>query len=79
MTRVYLPRVQVVGLACRSCWGLTYDSRAQHTYRDSPHGRGAWAKGFGVTQRDWAYMETDRERERRAEAARSAGRTGARS
>ena len=53
------------GLACRTCWGLTYESRATRTYRDSPHGRGALAKIFGVTQRDAAYMQTYHVRQQR--------------
>ena len=47
-----------MGLACRTCWGLTYDSRATRTYRDTPVGRGAFARMLGMTQRDAAFMET---------------------
>lgn len=55
-------------LARRTCWGLTYDSRVQHTYRDTPACRGAFARMLGQTQRDAAYMETYHVRQRRSEA-----------
>jgi hypothetical protein len=68
-TRLYLPDPRSAGPACRRCLGLTYASRATRTYRDTLWGRGRLAAClFDTTQREWAYMKTDRARERRAEA-----------
>jgi hypothetical protein len=53
-TRLYVPLV-TSSLACRVCWGLSYASRALRNYKDSLWGRGAFARVFGTTQRDWAY------------------------
>jgi hypothetical protein len=36
--RLYLPRVDL-DLACRRCWGLTYESRSRRNYKDTLHGR----------------------------------------
>jgi hypothetical protein len=40
-------------------------SQAMQNYKDSLWGRGALAKMFGTTQRDWAYLATDEAREQR--------------
>lgn len=60
-TRLYLP-VVTSWLACRTCWGLTYASRTLQNYKDSPYGRGRFARLFPTTQRDWALMTTSEKR-----------------
>jgi len=45
-------------LACRRCWGLTYASRTLQNYKDSLWGRGAIARMFGTSQREWALLAT---------------------
>lgn len=74
-TRLYLP-IEGCNLRCRRCWGLTYASRTLRNYKDGLWGRGLIARLGGVTQRDWAYMETDadRRRVRLASRARSSAR-----
>lgn len=57
VTRLYAP-LEASPLACRRCWGLTYDSRTRQNYKDSQWGRGSSAKAFGTTQRDWAHQAT---------------------
>jgi hypothetical protein len=56
-TRAYVP-TDTAWLACRRCWGLTYVSKALLNYKDSLWGRGALARMFGTTQREWAYETT---------------------
>ena len=74
-TRLYLP-TEACDLRCRRCWGLTYASRTLRNYKDGLWGRGLLARLGGVTQRDWAYMETDAGRRLSREASR--GRSAAR-
>ena len=63
-TRLYGPRNDSP-LACRTCWGLTYESRQHANYKD----RGRWThRGWG-TPRDMAQSQTERERERRYAAS----------
>ena len=69
-TRLYVP-TKTSGLGCRRCWGLTYISRALLNYKDSPWGRGAFARIFVTSQRDWAYQTTDECRQKRMEASRA--------
>jgi len=64
-TRLYSP-LEDSWLACRRCWGLTYNSKALLSYKNSLWGRGAFARMFGTSQRDWAY-ETTAENRRRGE------------
>lgn len=68
-TRLYLPLEQS-WLACRRCWGLTYQSRTLQNYKNSIWGRGALAQMFGTTQRDWALLYTDERRKARRERPR---------
>jgi hypothetical protein len=56
-TRLYVP-TQDSWPACRRCWGLTYTSRTLHNYKESIWGRGAFAKAFRTSQRDWSVMAT---------------------
>ena len=60
-TRLYLP-LPDSWLACRRCWGLTYESRTLQNYEDSLWGRGRFARMFGTSQRDWAFLATDEKR-----------------
>ena len=65
-TRLYLP-LRDSWLACRRCWGLTYTSRTRQNYKTSLVGRGQFARMFGTSQRDWAFLTTyEKRRERRA-------------
>lgn len=68
-TRLYLP-LQDSWLACRTCWGLTYASRTLQNYKNSLWGRGAFARMFGTTQREWALEQTDEAREERLTRSR---------
>jgi hypothetical protein len=68
-TRLYLPLADS-WLACRACWGLTYQSRTLVNYKDSSWGRSAFAQFFGTTQRDWAYEQTDENRRHRRRESR---------
>jgi len=68
-TRLYLPLADS-WLACRRCWGLTYSSRALLNYKASLWGRGAFARMFGTSQRDWALSTTYENRKARREASR---------
>jgi hypothetical protein len=63
-TRLYLP-LATSWLACRTCWGLTYDSRTMQNYKNSLWGRGAIARMFATTQRDWALLTTFETRQAR--------------
>ena len=64
-TRLYMP-LEDSWVACRRCWGLTYASRTLQNYKESLWGRGALARMFGTTQRDWAFSATyDNRKERR--------------
>src|SRR5262245_39142642 len=45
------------GWRARRCWGRTYPSRTLQNYKDSPWGRGMFARLFGTTQRDWAFQQ----------------------
>lgn len=67
-TRLYLP-LSDSGLACRKCYGLSYNSRTLNNYKNSLWGRGAFARMFMTTQRDWAYTTTDEARQSRREAS----------
>ena len=64
-TRLYLPR-EDSWLACRRCWGLTYSSRQDRNYKDR---FSRFGRLFGVTLREFAYMDADREWEHRQEAS----------
>lgn len=66
-TRLFVPLANS-WLACRRCWGLTYNSRALLNYKDSIWGRGL-ARIFGTTQRGWAYEWTDEYRVQRRAAS----------
>lgn len=68
-TRLYLP-LESSWLACRQCWGLTYDSRSISNYKDTLWGRGAFARRFGTTHREWAFLATHERREARRRASR---------
>lgn len=68
-TRLYLPLASL-WLACRRCWGLTYQSRALQNYKDSLWGRGAIARIFGTSQREWAFQTTAENRTARLERSR---------
>lgn len=68
-TRLYLP-LESSRLACRQCWGLTYDSRAFSNYKDTLWGRGAFARMFRTTHREWAFLTTHERRAARREASR---------
>lgn len=68
-TRLYLP-LESSWLACRQCWGLTYDSRAISNYKDTLWGRGAFARMFRTTHREWAFLTTHERREARRQASR---------
>ena len=68
-TRLYLPLCDS-WLACRRCWGLTYASQTLQNYKDSPWGRGEFARMFGTSQRDWAFLTTYEKRTERLEASR---------
>ncbi len=72
-TRLYMPDVEDVGLECRRCWGLSYQSQ-QRNYKDRVP-RGLLAEGFEITHRMWAYMDADNVRdERRAQSRERQGR-----
>src|SRR5687768_14370535 len=60
-TRLYLP-LETSYLACRRCWGLTYTSRTLQNYKNTPWGRGVFARMFG-TSRDWASLATYEKRQ----------------
>jgi hypothetical protein len=68
-TRLYWP-LETSWLACRRCYGLSYNSRALNNYKDSLWGRGEFARAFGTTQRQWAYERTDEGRSERQKASR---------
>jgi hypothetical protein len=63
-TRLYMPRLDSL-LACRQCWGLTYESRQHANYKDSGP---RWAGVFG-THRELAMFQTCGARDRRKYAA----------
>jgi len=63
-TRLYVP-VENRALACRSCWGLTYESRTLLNYKDSLYGRGALARMLGTSQREMAFITTSERRKER--------------
>lgn len=65
-TRLYLPR-EDSWLACRRCWGLTYESRQHRNYKDRCTRLGALLGG--VTMRQLAYLDAERAREERHEAS----------
>jgi hypothetical protein len=62
-TRLYMPTASS-WLACRRCWGLTYESRQRANYKDV--GR---FSALGLTCRSLAKSQTISERERRSAAA----------
>jgi hypothetical protein len=64
-TRLYLPAPEAAAPACRSCWGLTYDSRQQN-YRDTGP-----LRQIGVTPRSIAHVETWRKRRAARRSARA--------
>lgn len=68
-TRLYIP-LRDSRLACRRCWGLTYGSRTLNNYKASLSGRGAIARMFGTSQRDWALDGTDQQRAERRSKSR---------
>ena len=68
-TRLYLP-LRDSWLACRRCWGLTYASCTLQNYKNSLWGRGRFAKMFGTSQRDWAFLATYDKRTERLETSR---------
>lgn len=68
-TRLYLP-VADAWLACRRCWGLTYPSQTTMNYKESLWGRGRFARMFGTSQREWAFLTTYEKRKKRREESR---------
>jgi hypothetical protein len=64
-TRIYLPTADAPAPACRSCWGLSYESR-QLNYRN-----GGLLKKFGLTSRAFAQRQTWLNRRRARAAARA--------
>jgi hypothetical protein len=56
---LYVP-TETAWLACRRCWGLTYQSRTQNNYKDSTA-----CAGLSFSHRSIAQMQTSHERERR--------------
>jgi hypothetical protein len=68
-TRLYAP-LATSGLACRSCWGLTYGSQTLYNYKNSLWGRGSIARMFGTTQREWAHDWAVERRAHRTEQSR---------
>lgn len=68
-TRLYLPRPDSWP-ACRRCWGLTYASRTLLNYKESFWGRGQFARMFGTSQREWAFLTMHEKRMERREASR---------
>ncbi len=69
-TRLYLPLADS-WLACRTCWGLSYNSRALQNYKNSLWGRGPIARMFGTSQRDWALLATYDKRREQLERSRN--------
>src|SRR5215470_8030347 len=63
-------RSMTPGWRARRCWGRTDPSRTLQNYKDSPWGRGMFARLFGTTQRDWAFQTTHDNRIGRRECAR---------
>lgn len=53
-TRLYLPTAGAI-LACRMCFGMSYQSHGLRNYRDTPDGHDAFSRAFGLTQRDKAH------------------------
>jgi hypothetical protein len=68
-TRLYLP-LSSSWLACRRCWGLSYESRGLSNYHDSLWGRGMLARALATTQREWAYRATYESRALRRQRSR---------
>lgn len=64
--RVYLPNVNT-GLACRRCWGLTYESRQQRNYRAGSRSRGVL--GIILSPLAYAMCRAEDSRRERAQAA----------
>jgi len=62
-TRIYVPTEQARA-ACRRCWGLTYESRQERTYR---LGRSWWGRLLGVGS--YAMSRAQAARRGRAKAA----------
>ena len=62
-TRIYLPS-EDSGLACRRCWGLSYESRQQRNYRA---GSSPW--GVILSPLTYAMCRAEDARQARAEAA----------
>ncbi len=58
-TRLYVP-TETAWLACRRCWGLTYQSRTQNNYKD-----GTACAGLPFSHRSMAQVQTYHERRRR--------------
>ena len=56
-TRLYVP-TETAWLACRRCWGLTYQSRTQNNYKD-----GTACAGLSFSHRSMAQVQTSHERE----------------
>ena len=69
-TRLYIP-LEDSWLACRRCWGLTYNSRTLQNYKNSLWGRGAIARMFGTTQREWAFWATHEKRQEQRRKSRN--------
>lgn len=67
-TRLYMP-LSHSEVACRQCYGLSYNSRTLNNYKNSLWGRGPFARMFMTTQRDWAYETTNEARQSRREAS----------
>ena len=62
-TRIYQPCANT-GLACRRCWGLTYESRQQRNYKA---GNSRW--GMILSPLTYAMCRAEDARQARAEAA----------
>lgn len=67
-TRLYMPLANL-DLRCRTCYGLSYYSRALNNYKDSLWGRGPFARMFMTTHREWAILATQESRLKKREAS----------
>ena len=65
-TRLYLPDPDTF-LACRRCWGLTYESQTKRNYKEARPG--GLSAQLGVSPRSIAHDQTMAERERQAAAS----------
>jgi hypothetical protein len=64
-TRLYVP-TPAASAACRTCWGLTFESRTLYNYKDV----GVLKEELGLTARNLAWLDTSRRRTALRRAAR---------